>query len=476
MRQISGVPGTEYRVRSAEHNEEIFALTDSEEDWEKRGGEQVTFISLDAPFAQFLAGISEGESRVFRDRDGSEIEYEILSVHRPPIDKSSYLSQLRDAVLHGVSAHKLCTSERSGAADLLSRDEFWCSLGPQEWTNPLALATEIEFDGPFPQVQPQGNLLRLFIEQDNVPEGIVDYWRKLPDQTRSLVVVAIIKGNIPWTQAQVILRFLLDLVINSRSQGEQEAFLKFNRELQNFVVQKAWKSAGAIDLTPLLPPCAYGKYVHCEAQDWEKMRDKGTVWCRGGPCERSHMTGNMELPLNKWSLPEILQALNIEPPVEVVSNPREYVTKLGGWINRLNDIRDRLKCSTCSEFMRPHGSYSKNLARYHTTVAHCTNPKCPDSGKGVYLSHCWACHEVIDSSRETPIRVEGRYLCAHCGSGPRESDTYSQGDRCPACGSENMAPVGKGHRFVCQDCSHSIELSPRWAFTGPRSQSVDTGE
>jgi DNA-directed RNA polymerase subunit RPC12/RpoP len=481
MRRVPIISGTEYRVRSkySDGREEVFVLVDSTEAEGQGGCEGGMSISRDTPFAEFLSGLSEGEKAVFREPDSdNEVTYEILGVEVPPVDRARHVSELRNRLLSTAAFQRVQgLQEVSLPADLWGREEFWHELGRENWVNALALAAEEDFHGPFPELQPQGDLLRLVVTREAFPQGLLKRWSRLPADVRFLILAVIVRNKIPWLEAEAIrererspyFRVLIDLIVNSRGQplsARQNALLQFNRDLQNLVVKRAWNSDREIDLTPLLPGCPNGKYAHCEAQDWEKGRDNGFAWCREGPCREAHMTADKTLPLSQWSLPEFLETLQLEPPPKLVRNPREYVTKLGGWINRLNDIRERLRCSSCSEFMEPHGSYSKNLARYHVTVVRCRNDKCPQHAKGVYLSHCWACHRPIDSSRETPIQIEGRYLCAHCGSGPRESETYTQGDVCPACGSRDMRRLNDERRFRCQDCSHTIRVPPQWAITG----------
>lgn len=486
MQRASIVSGTKYRVRS-EHNkrrEEVFVVVDPKKGGSYDSDEEAMLISSDTPFAHFLSDVSEGEGCVFQERDGSEVEYEIVSIEVPPVDHSQRVSPLSDW-LQSRRAVGRFSDQRSSSipSDVWACEEAWRGLRREDWATALSCAAMTEFVGPFPELHPQGDLLRFVVKKGDLPRTIVDCWSQLPARVRFLVIALIVKNELRWSQAAAIkekerspdFRLLIDLIVNSRGRiasARERAFSEFNTALQELIVMRAWKSDQSIDLAPLLPECALGIYAHCEAQDWKKGSEWGLVWCRRGPCSEAHLTPDRTLPLDRWSLPEFLDVLEIEPLSSVVVNRREYVTKLGGWVNRLNDIRERLRCSHCSEFMQPHGSYPKNLARYHVTVVQCENSECAACGKGVYLSHCWACQHPIDSSRETPIRVEERYVCAHCGSGPQKSDTYSQGDVCPACGSRDMRQLGKARQFRCQNCMHTTRLPPQWAMTGPRRAEV----
>src|SRR5262249_31181808 len=137
---------------------------------------------------------------------------------------------------------------------------------------------------------------------------------------------------------------------------------------------------------------------------------------------------------------------------------------LAGWLNRLNEIRERLRCSYCGHLMKPRMKYAKNLARYNATVVNC------DGGVGhdhdIYLNHCWACRVIIDSP-ESPIRVDGFYLCVHCGSGNAKSNIFTKGDGCPKCGAPEMRTSHR--KCVCVSCQHTIRLPADHNLTGPRA-------
>jgi hypothetical protein len=126
----------------------------------------------------------------------------------------------------------------------------------------------------------------------------------------------------------------------------------------------------------------------------------------------SRLYPNLKLEWRDWSLAELMSWSGVQPEAEGVKKA-EYVTRLCGWVNRLEEIRERLRCSMCNETLRPNMEYAKNLARYNVTVASC--PRGHD--QGVYFNHCWHCKRIIDS-RESRERVEGYYVCCWCGSGP----------------------------------------------------------
>jgi hypothetical protein len=159
----------------------------------------------------------------------------------------------------------------------------------------------------------------------------------------------------------------------------------------------------------------------------------------------------------------------IEPSLPGLSESSRYVPQLAGWVNRLGEIRGRLRCRKCQEFMRPEREYAKFLARYHTTVVSCPNGRDHDSH--VYLNHCWACERIIDS-RESPFQVEGLHLCIACGSGPEESSAFTQADICPKCGMrDSMTHDSETSRYwICANCRHKIRLPANEMLTGPRAR------
>lgn len=210
------------------------------------------------------------------------------------------------------------------------------------------------------------------------------------------------------------------------------------------------------------------------------------------PLIGARIEADLDMSWERWRLLEFLQCLGYAPDLEglndlggKLSRAAAYTLKVAGWVNRLNDIRQRLKCRLCGEMMVPDLKYARFLARYNVTVAEC---KAGEPHDKVYLNHCWACGDMIDS-RDNPIQMpdqgEGSwkpYLCLYCGSGPRKHATFTQGDSCPKCGQRGMQFLRskKGVRS-CRDraCGHSIRL-PTYQLTGPHcercgAKTYDTG-
>ena len=248
-------------------------------------------------------------------------------------------------------------------------------------------------------------------------------------------------------------------------------FNEIHKKIQDYIVDIAWNLDKDIDISPLLPECPFGYVKYCEGKPWKKD-GKDFVFCprKNDICNfetdksQFKIYPNCELPWYSWSLLELLDYSNITPVVDKLNNPDQYVNRLSGWINRLDEIRERLKCTICGKPLLNNFRYSKNLAVYNSTVFYC---KCgSSSNKNVYLSHCWACRVIIDS-RENNYKYEEYYLCLKCGSGPKASSSYTQGSMCPQCGSKKMTNTDLYNReFRCLICGHSIRIPPPHKLTG----------
>jgi hypothetical protein len=252
----------------------------------------------------------------------------------------------------------------------------------------------------------------------------------------------------------------------------QELFLRAHNEFQNFVAEQAWDSSDPLVFHTHLPGCREPS-VHvdyCEGRPWATEDDRaygmtrvsrafcpranaacelysvGTPQLAQYPLYGARLYPELKQDWRKWSRLELLAAVNVTPYVAPLDlgDPTEYVPRLCGWINRLNEIRERLRCSACGALMKPNYKYAENLARYNATVVSCDGGPAHDGD--VYLNHCRACRTIIDS-RDCRIRIDGYYLCLKCGSGPQHSKTFRQGDLCPRA----VCICMKGrHAVACQ--------------------------
>jgi cold shock CspA family protein len=331
-----------------------------------------------------------------------------------------------------------------------------------------------------------------------IEPSIIDIWPELNQKEKIYLIYRCLKENVDVVfiirtekTEQPLVTFLLTLLNSLIDQNNKSAtFNLFHSEFQNFIIEKAWKLDEAIDLEPLLPNCKPSLVNYCEARAWPTEEDRregqgriSRVFCPRGKRECSfndqysygsssmfgldHLSGarilpNTNLSWKEWSLIEILKITEINPMLTDLSNSIEYVPRLSGWVNRLNEIRDRLRCSICEMPLVANRMYAKNLARYNSTVASCPAGRPHDDN--TYFNHCWACREIIDS-RESRIQVENYYICIHCGSGPQQSSRYRQGSICPKCSDKNIHVINDRDR-KCNDCNHSFRLPAKQYLTG----------
>lgn len=322
--------------------------------------------------------------------------------------------------------------------------------------------------------------------------GLLSVWQRLSRKAKILCAYRAAKEDkilpvLEGLEDDLLVRCVVVLLwARDNPQKSDATFREAHRLLQQYVVDQAWSSTELLDLCPLLPRCHFKVVQYCEGRPWPTEEDKKTgsdrascAFCPrlNGPCalfrpnvgiDGARVYAECSQPWEDWSLLELLEATGVVPCLSELSSPDEYVPKVSGWVNRLNEIRKRLKCSVCGQIMIPNYQYARNLAVYNSTVASCQHGGSHD--QNVYLSHCWACREIIDS-RESTVRVEGYYICIHCGSGPKHSLSYTQGNICPQCGTREMGVNPDDERIrICRSCSHSVRLPPDWKLTGSRSE------
>ncbi|MFC4454106.1 hypothetical protein [Deinococcus sonorensis] len=250
--------------------------------------------------------------------------------------------------------------------------------------------------------------------------------------------------------------------------------------LFDMVASRAYLNTDPLDFTPLVPPCR-NKAVsctHCEGSRWMSdaaycptLRGPCTLDLRGASPTIMRIDGpawirpNLTLPPAQWSVLELLHHAGLKPKelYPELRNDEELVSRLGGWLNRLNKIRSRLRCQTCSTIMHPRKKYAKFMAKFPVTVFACEHHPIP-----VKLTDCWLCDDIIDS-RDSPISDgQSTYnICCRCGAGEEGKATI--GRRCPTCGQGPMrlktrATVnGRRQMLECSrsGCSCLIDVFPK---------------
>lgn len=314
-----------------------------------------------------------------------------------------------------------------------------------------------------------------------VNNGSFIVWQKLSLEAKVLTAYKVAKEarwkskitsfseSSPLAQVVILLLWAQD-----KPNRRKEAFKRFHEILEEYVCAQAWLSSVPMTLEPLLPICRPKIMRYCEGRAWFSSEDRALELSRASRafCPRKHKpcgllnSSNHEYNLSgahiyadcsqdwvNWTLLELLEITNVTPVLDELRNPEDYVNKLAGWINRLNDIRQRLKCSKCGRIMRSDKRYAKFLATFNATVFSCLQGQSHDI---VYINVCWGCENIIDS-RESRIKVEGFYLCLHCGSGPKTSKEYRYGNICPSCGTQDML-LNDTHSqiYTYTSCRHSI--------------------
>ncbi|MBM3493674.1 MAG: hypothetical protein FJX72_05035 [Armatimonadetes bacterium] len=234
--------------------------------------------------------------------------------------------------------------------------------------------------------------------------------------------------------------------------------------------------------------------IDCQCPRLERARgyrDSGCQVLTDGAEGHAHLFARRKLPWSRWTLLEALEACGyppnlieifqrrgdkprIEPPVAVEN---EYVNKIAGTLNRINELRDRLRCGWrdgeidpakgCGQPLAPQFEYSKFPAAYGITVwgsCSASNEGGPHDA-GCYFSHCFRCMGTIDN-RESPIRdgTSNRlYVCAHCGGWSRQQGTESNAlypgefRRCGKCGSDDSILDRECKLVICGNaaCAHT---------------------
>lgn len=261
-----------------------------------------------------------------------------------------------------------------------------------------------------------------------------------------------------------IYNLLLEFINNvEKFNNAKDSFINLHNKFIEFIGKTLLENREMNNdfLYPIIPNCYFPHLIYCEGKKSKKGED---YWCRGEYCKAQDLLSkvNVNKKYANWSLFEVFEHYSIKInfnkiyELKGIKNLEDYITKIGGALNRLIELRDRLKCKECREILNFNWEYAKNKAAYRLTVVRCENQDCTEYQNEIYLNHCWGCGEIIDS-REGNIKRGNLYLCIHCGSGPQTSYNYSQGDLCPKCGSTNMQ--GDGYRdFTCLDCNHNITI------------------
>ena len=256
------------------------------------------------------------------------------------------------------------------------------------------------------------------------------------------------------------------VAVRLHSARDEDIFEEVHELIVSYVLQHGWRDTDVLDLTPLLPACLhYAKPTHlCEGKPSTKEEPAAFCPRLSGPCDLrteqangyARIAADTNRDIEDWSLLELLELTASQPRLPELADPRQYVNRLSGWVNRYNEIRPHLACRTCGSVMVGNLAFSRKLtAKYSTTIVRCPADASHDGGD-IYLNHCRGCGRIIDSRDSSIQDSRGYYLCIKCGSG---SEDTVPGQRCPACGRQGtMRQDGRSPDFTCGRCHHSITI------------------
>jgi len=237
--------------------------------------------------------------------------------------------------------------------------------------------------------------------------------------------------------------------------GIRNYFQSHNFQTGNFNINHLKKE------DTLLPPCGKSITYYCEIKTVETEGKEEYTYCPrlGGRCEVGISQANADKDSDEWGFFEIFSKYDIKFELKELKNPKEYINKLAGYVNRLIELEERMICRTCDSRLISNNKYSKFLAKYNMTVA-----KCKDvTHEEVYFNHCWKCTEIIDS-RDCRMKKGDYYLCMNCGAGPQKSSAeyVEPGSVCPKCLHNDFQIIKDSinRKNECLKCGHRI-LKPK---------------
>lgn len=167
------------------------------------------------------------------------------------------------------------------------------------------------------------------------------------------------------------------------------------------------------------------KYIfNCEGTLWKEQsffnKNKNslthkkykTFWCRGGTCTQKNDEINLDLPFEKWTINEIGHIFSFSPNLDIS-------TFFAGWVNRRNELLERLECRECKSALKPKLITYDKIPWYSVPLFHCINKQCSIYQKEIRITHCCNgnCHgsnlTIIDS-RDSPQCKNKWLVCQDC--------------------------------------------------------------
>ena len=205
--------------------------------------------------------------------------------------------------------------------------------------------------------------------------------------------------------------------------------------------------------------------TYCEGRLAEiphKFHARKFWWCGNAACFQNCETVHSEEQWREYTLLDFLRILgmNLDEAGRDGSIPNGEYYKLAGALNRILRLRDRLYCASCNEMLAPRAS--SDYAHYRVVTFYCSNQRCSQYDRDVYLHHCYNpdCGSVIDS-RDTSSCPNGWYVCTSCNRCCSEDALRKRRENLEEVRiNPPSAPHKKGHNdagtFYCVRCGSKV--------------------
>lgn len=137
-----------------------------------------------------------------------------------------------------------------------------------------------------------------------------------------------------------------------------------------------------------------------------------TFWCRGGKCASKNDEVNLDLPFEAWTINEIGKVFDFTPNLDIS-------TFFAGWVNRRNELLERLYCRECDKPLKPKPINYNRIPWYSVPLFQCVNEECTEYEHKIRITHCCNgnCHgsnlTIIDS-RDSPQCEHNWLVCQDC--------------------------------------------------------------
>ena len=211
-----------------------------------------------------------------------------------------------------------------------------------------------------------------------IDQKIADFWFDIPLKIRDKINELVKAGELEFKNYFVYLQtreehILNDLLLNfiKEAAGESQEsvnnlFEKFHYQLIDELTKYSLEKDNIIDLNPIIPH-------------------------NNSP--RTDLELNPELEMTDYSLLEVFDLYSVEIDFESlklfsensIQSLADYLKSLSSHIDYLNEIREKLKCSSCGQMMDYDLEYSQKIAAYKVESARCNNLECEEFDKEIKI-------------------------------------------------------------------------------------------